>query len=84
MELPSLSWLAATPELALAGIRELVGETLADMETRGESPPEALADRSYTGRFLVRVPPETHRELVHKAAEEGMSLNQLVNAHLSR
>ena len=34
-------------------------------------PPEPLADRTYSGRFVVRVPPETHRDLVIKTAEEG-------------
>ena len=56
---------------------------LADMQASGESPPEPLADRSYSGRFVVRVPPETHRELVLKAAEEGVSLNRLVSARLA-
>ena len=49
----------------------------------GESLPEPLADRAYNGRFVVRVPPETHRDLVIKAAEEGGSLNRLVSARLA-
>ena len=32
---------------------------------------------------MVRVPPETHRKLVIKAAEEGVSLNRLVSARLA-
>ena len=82
-EFPSLSWLAATPAEALAGIQKLVGEVLADMKTTGESPPEPLAKRAYSGKFLVRIPPATHRELAIKAAEEGISLNRLVNARLT-
>ena len=82
-EFPSLSWLAPTPDAALSGIRELVGDVLADMKVSGESPPEPLADRTYSGRFVVRVPPETHRDLVIKAAEEGVSLNRLVSARLA-
>jgi predicted RNase H-like HicB family nuclease len=31
-EFPSLSWLAKTPEEALAGIRQVVAECAADME----------------------------------------------------
>ncbi len=30
-ELPSLSWLAKTPEAALKGIQEVVGDVVADM-----------------------------------------------------
>ena len=52
-EFPSLSWLAPTPDEALSGIRELVGDVLADMKVSGESPPEPLADRTYSGRFVV-------------------------------
>ena len=32
---------------------------------------------------MVRVPPELHRALVLRAAEEGVSLNRLVSARLA-
>ena len=82
-EFPSLSWLAPTSGAALSGIQALVSSVLADMQAGGEPPPEPLADRTYSGRFMVRVPPETHRNLVIKAAEEGVSLNRLVSARLA-
>ena len=82
VEFPSLSWLAPTPREALVGIQELVKGVISDMQETGESPPEPLADRTYSGRFVVRIPPETHRALVIKAAEEGVSLNRLVSARL--
>ena len=82
-EFPSLSWLASTPGAALSGIQDLVTSVLADMRAIGEAPPEPLADRAYSGRFMVRVPPETHRNLVIRAAEEGVSLNRLVSARLA-
>ena len=81
-EFPSLSWLSTSPEQALAGIRELVRDVLADMATTGEQAPAPFADRMYSGRFVVRVPPEVHRSLAVAAAEEGVSLNRLVNARL--
>lgn len=34
-EFPSLSWLANTPGGALAGIRQVVADTVADLETSG-------------------------------------------------
>ena len=83
VEFPSLSWLASSPERALAGIRKLVRGVLEDMKASGERPPEPLASRRYSGRFVVRVPPETHRSLVAAAAEDGISLNRLVNARLT-
>ncbi|MCY3817325.1 MAG: toxin-antitoxin system HicB family antitoxin [Gammaproteobacteria bacterium] len=84
VEFPSLSWLANSPQAALAGIRKLVHEVLSDMQAAGESPPEPLADRAYSGRFLVRIPPDMHRELAIKAAEQGVSLNRLVSSRLTR
>ena len=36
-EFPSLSWLAATPDEALAGIRRLVRDSVADMQATGET-----------------------------------------------
>lgn len=83
-EFPLLSWLASTPQEALAGMQELIRDVIADMHAHGEIPPEPLADRKYSGRFVVRVPPETHRELVMQAAEEGVSLNRLASARLAR
>ena len=82
-EFPSLSWLASTPDLAFSGIRELISEVISDMLTTNEKIPEPLAERSYSGKFMVRVPPETHRALVVRAAEEGVSLNRLVSTRLA-
>lgn len=82
-EFPSLSWLAASPEAALRGIRTAVAEAVADMRTNGETVPEPLASRRFSGKFMVRVPPEVHRQLAVEAAEAGVSLNRLASAKLS-
>lgn len=82
-EFPSLSWLADTPEAALSGIRRVVAKTVADMEASDEPIPTALAERTYSGRFVVRVPPEVHRTLAIEAAESGVSINRLVSARLA-
>ena len=55
-EFPSLSWLAPTPEKALAGIRRVVGEVVVDMQDTVESIPNPLAEKQFSGRFMVRVP----------------------------
>ncbi|MBI4696899.1 MAG: type II toxin-antitoxin system HicB family antitoxin [Gammaproteobacteria bacterium] len=83
-EFPSLSWLEKTPEKALAGIRRVVQHTVADLKKNGEEVPEPLAMKSYSGKFMVRVPPETHRRLALQAAESGVSLNRLVSSKLSQ
>jgi predicted HicB family RNase H-like nuclease len=82
-EFPSLSWLAPTPEKALRGIRKVVADVVNDMKASGESAPEPLSSRRYSGKFMVRVPPEVHQRLALEAAEEDISLNRLVSAKLS-
>lgn len=83
-EFPSLSWLDATPEKALRGIRKVVAEVVADMQANGEPVPEPISRRRYSGKFMVRVPAEVHRKLTVEAAEENVSLNRLISAKLSR
>ena len=83
VEFPSLSWLSPTPEEAFSGIRRVVADCVNDMKAGNEELPEPIADRRYSGRFLVRVPPETHRSLALRAAEQGVSLNRLVSARLA-
>lgn len=83
-EFSSLSWLAPTPEPALKGIRKVVADVVNDMRDHGEEPPAAIASRRYSGKFMVRVPPEVHRDLALKAAEAGVSLNRLASAKLSQ
>ena len=82
-EFPSLSWLAVSPEAALKGIRQVVSEVVADMETTGEPIPAPLAEKHYSGEFRVRIPPEVHRSLAMQAAEQGVSLNRLASAKLA-
>ena len=53
------------------------------MRTTGEAVPEPIADRSYSGKFMVRVPPESHRALAMQAAEQGVSLSRLVSTRLA-
>lgn len=81
-EFPSLSYLAATPEKAVRGILNVVKDVVCDMTKNKEPIPEALNLQHYSGKFVVRVPREVHRELTIEAAEENVSLNRLVNARL--
>ena len=82
-EFPSLSYLASTPEKAIQGILKVVADVVKDMEANDESVPEPIHSRRYSGKFVVRVPPEVHRRLALEAAEEEISLNRLVSAKLS-
>ena len=83
-EFPGLSWLEPIPEDALRGIRKTVADVVADMKANGEEIPEPIAVRQYSGKFMVRIPPELHRRLTMEAAEAGISLNRLTSDKLSR
>ena len=82
-EFPSLSWLAKDPQAALRGIRKLVQDVIRDMRKEGEVLPGPIALRHYSGKFMVRVPPQVHKKLAIEAAESGVSLNRLASSKLS-
>lgn len=82
-EFPSLSWLEPSPENALKGIRKLVSSTVREMRSAGEELPEPISTKRFSGKFMVRVPPEVHRMLSIQAAESGISLNRLVSSKLN-
>lgn len=84
VEFPSLSWLDENPEAALTGIRSVVANVVRDMKSNGETPPEPLSSKRFSGKFMVRVPPELHRKLAIEAQEEGVSLNRLASNKLSK
>jgi predicted HicB family RNase H-like nuclease len=83
-EFPSLSWLDKEPESALKGIRDVVNSVVKDMTHAGEEVPQPIASKRYSGKFMVRVPPEVHRNLAIQASESRVSLNRIVGAKLSR
>lgn len=65
-------------ELAQA-FRDSIDDYLAWCAERGAPP-----DKPYSGTFLVRVPPEVHRKVAMRAAEEGMSLNAWIAKQIDR
>jgi len=83
-EYPALSWLATDLEVALRGIRSMVNDCVEDLRENGESIPKPIAIRRYSGKFMVRIPPEVHRRLATEAAESGVSLNRIASAKLAR
>ena len=45
-EFPSMSWLAATPDEAFSGIRQLVTDCVADMQNMGEAAPAPISEQA--------------------------------------
>lgn len=81
-EFPGLSWLDKSQDKALTGIRKLVKECVADLKAENADIPKPISTKRFSGKFMVRVPPETHRMLAIQAAESGVSLNRLVSSKL--
>jgi predicted HicB family RNase H-like nuclease len=60
-----------------------VADTVGDLVSEGETVPEPLSERSYSGKFNLHVGEGLHRRLAIQAAEEHLSLNQYVVRRLS-
>lgn len=81
-EFPSLSYLAKKPAAALDGLIAVVKDIVADMIANGEPIPEPLSGKQYSGKFMVRIPPDLHKTLTIQAAEAGVSLNRYISSKL--
>ena len=81
-EFPGLARPDPDQGAALAGVVSLVEQTVAGMEAKGEPVPKPLSLKKFSGKFMVRTTPETHRRLAVQAMENGISLNRLVNSRL--
>ncbi|HJP95724.1 MAG TPA: toxin-antitoxin system HicB family antitoxin [Pyrinomonadaceae bacterium] len=83
LEFPSLAAHGDTQEDALREIRSAVEYALEDLGDCGEIVPEPLSKRSFSGTLNLRMPKHLHRQLAEEAAQEGVSLNQWINAKLA-
>jgi antitoxin HicB len=83
-ELPGCMSQGDTQEEALAMIRDAQQLWLRGALEDGWTIPEPRAAADYSGKFNVRVPRRVHRDLVHAAEDEGVSLNLFVATALAR
>ena len=82
LEFPSLSAHGQTVKQALSEIEFVVDETLKWMREEKEEIPEPLGLKKFKGNLTLRVPPELHKKLAIKSAEEGVSINQWIISRL--
>ena len=68
-----------TPAEAGKAFHESVDDYLEFCKQRGEQP-----DKPYSGKFMVRVDPATHRLISMQAAAAGASLNAWVNSAIAK
>lgn len=83
LEFPSLSAVEDTREDALKEITNVVKSSLEWMLEEGETIPEPLNLKTYSGKLVLRLSPEKHREVTIRAAENKTSINQYVIQKLS-
>lgn len=78
VEFPSLSWLAPSQMEALHGLEAVLADVVVDLQSDGDTVPEPLSERAYSGRFNLRLGQKLHRQVALRAAEEDLSINQWV------
>jgi len=83
LEFPSLAAHGETIEEALREIAHVVSESVKWMREEGEALPEPLGLKKFKGHLTLRIPPEKHRELTIRCAEEGVSLNRFILSRLA-
>lgn len=88
-------WIGRCPELMFGGVHgadraivyaelcEAVDGHIAAAEADGSPLPEALAGKTFSGKFVLRTSPEMHRTLALRALRDGDSLNGCVVKRLA-
>ena len=83
LEFPSLMAHGATSVDALNELEVVVTETIEWMKADGDEIPEPFGLKKYKGNLTLRVPPELHKNLAIKSAEEGISINKYILSRIS-
>jgi antitoxin HicB len=83
-ELPGCLSQGATPEEAIHNVFNAMEGWLSVALEDGRPIPEPRVARTYSGRFVLRIPQSLHADLARVAEREGVSLNQYVATTLAR
>lgn len=83
LEFPSLMAHGNTSIKALNEMESVLAETIEWMREDGEEIPEPFGLKKYKGNLTLRVPPELHKNLAMKSAEEGISINKFIISRIS-
>ena len=77
-ELPECTAASPSQIEALTTVETEAMRRIAAMHAAGIPAPIPLTERRYSGKILLRIPPELHRELSIAAATQHISLNRLI------
>ena len=65
-----VAWLTPSQVEALQGLEAVLADVVVDMQEDGEDVPEPISERSYPGKFNLRLGEKLHREVALRAAAE--------------
>lgn len=84
IKLPGCMTWADTFEELGPMIEDAKASWIEDALEDGDPVPEPRGGKGYSGRVNLRMPKSLHRDLVRRAEEEGVSLNQLMVTALAQ
>jgi antitoxin HicB len=84
VELPDLFMTGETREEALKDLESVKREWIQTFLELGNKMPVPLKLRKYSGKVIVRMPPNLHETLTKLAELEGVSFNQYMVSSLAR
>lgn len=82
-ELPGCMVDGSTPEAATKEAKKAAQLWMEVAKKEKREIPQPIDKRRYSGKFIVRVPPDLHRELDFEAKTQKVSLNRLVTLKLA-
>lgn len=71
-----------TLEETMKNIQEVIEMFLEVLKEDGKPIPEPMAERKFSGKLVLRLNPEIHRDLAIMAKTEGKSLNKFIEKSL--
>jgi antitoxin HicB len=77
-ELPGCSAFGDTEEEAIREVKVAVSLWLSAARKAGRKVPQPIVEKTFKGRFPLRIPEDVRRRLELEAKRKGVSLNQLI------
>ncbi|MGH7996549.1 MAG: type II toxin-antitoxin system HicB family antitoxin [Opitutaceae bacterium] len=71
------------PGKVVLELRQAIEEWIANLQADGKPLPAPTAGKTYSGKFVVRIPSEVHQKLVLNALAKDESLNEYVTKILT-
>ena len=83
VEIPGVTAAGGDPAQAVRMLQDSFDLWTADALSKGDEVPTALGEATVSGRFLLRLPRDTHARAAREAARQGTSLNTWIVASVA-